>query len=90
MFPPSRQSPTLESEYVARTSLFDCVLRVNALEEMDMRATARGLIESIQSGTDEILLLPSNLIDQSTTQEDILRLLDLSECENRLRHDVLV
>ena len=66
------------------------MLRVNALEEMDMRATARGLIESIQSGTDEILLLPSNLIDQSTTQEDILRLLDLSECENRLRHDVLV
>ena len=63
---------------------------MNALKEMDLRAAARSLIESIQSGTDEILLLPSNLIDQSATQEDILRLLDLSECENSLQNDVLV
>ena len=63
---------------------------MNALAEMDLRAAARSFIENIQSDTDEILLLPNNLIHQSTTQEDVLNLLDLSKCENRLQNDVLV
>ena len=66
------------------------MLYVNALEEMVLRTAARTLVESIQSGTDEILLLPNNLIDQSTAQDDILKLLDLFEGEIRLQSDVLV
>ena len=66
------------------------MLHVNALEEMVLRAAARALVENIQSCTDEILLLPNNLINQPTTQEDVLKLLDLFEGEIRLQSDVLV
>ena len=90
LFLPSQQQPTLEPEHVSWTSLNESLLRVNALAEMDLRAAARSFVENIQSGTDEILLLPDNLIHQSTTQEDVLNLLDLSKCENRLQNDVLV
>ena len=57
---------------------------------MDLRAAARTLVESIQNDTDEIVLLPSHLIDQYTTQVDTLKLLNLFEYENRLQSDVLV
>ena len=70
--------------------LFDYALHVNAMEEMGLRAAARTLIESVPSGTDEILLLPDNLTDQYVIEEDILKLLDLFECENRPQSDVLV
>ena len=59
--------------------LFDYALPVNTMEEMGLRTAARTLIESVPSGKDEILLLPN-----------ILKLLDLFECENRPQSDVLV
>ena len=70
--------------------LFDYALPVNTMEEMGLRTAARTLIESVPSGKDEILLLPNNLSHQYVTQKDILKLLDLFECENRPQSDVLV
>ena len=64
---------------------------MNTLVEMDLRAAARSLVESIiQSSTDEILLLPDSLIDQSTVQDNISKLLNLFEGETGPRSDDLV